>query len=206
MPLLTDTDEIEERFEEDFERLEKGIRLLKAQYNRYFIGSADRPPKELQATLATIIHRQSAAGATTGRRTADHFRFNAVVSNFHVLTEMWSRNVRAAEEGRGGTLAARRATASAAAPAQAREQEIFRTRLSVANSDPRDEHWQGLYSSYLQAAQDPTGKPPSLSYQRFYERLEARMRRHGEQTGRAELTCRIVVVDSRPILKLGSGS
>lgn len=203
MPSPTATDEVEARFEEDLERLEKGIRLLRAQYNRYFVGSADRPPRELQATLATIIHRQSAAGVSTSRRTADHFRFNSVVSNFHVLTEMWTRNVRAAEEGRGGTLRARRGTRPSAGTG---EREIFRAHLSATDSNPRDERWQRLYSSYLQAAQEATGKAPSLSYQRFFERLHDRVCRYAEQTGQAELTCRIVVVDSRPILKLGSGT
>ena len=206
MPFPTVTDDVEARFDEDLERLEKGIRLLKAQYSRYFVGSADRPPRELQATLAAIIHRQSAAGATTGRRTADHFRFNSVVSNFHVMTEMWNRNVRAAEEGRGGAVTARRGKATTTAPAPAGEREVFRAHLSAADSHPRDKRWQSLYSSYLQAAQDATGKAPSLSYQRFYERLHERVCRYAEQTGRAELTCRVVVVDNRPILKLGSGS
>ena len=208
MPTPSATDDTEARFEEDLERLDQGMRVLKAQYNRYFVGSAERPPRELQATLAAIIHRRSAAPGSPGRRTADYFRFNSMVSNFHVLTEMWNRNVRSLEEGRGDSLVVRRAraTTATATPAATGEREVYRTCVSATTAQPGDERWQGLYASYLQAAEKASGHTASLSYQTFFDRLQDRVRQYSERTGKVELTCRVVVVDDRPVLKLGSGA
>ncbi|MFQ5719020.1 MAG: hypothetical protein ACE5IK_05690 [Acidobacteriota bacterium] len=195
------------RFEEDLERLEQGLRALKASYNRYFIGALDRPPVELQSTLAGIIRRQTAAGAVASRRTSDHFRFNTIVSNFQVLTEMWNRNVKGVEEGRGPAAKARaRATGTGLTSAPRTERELTRATVHAGKSTPDDATWKNLYSSYLTAVQETGREVPSLPYRVFYERMRDRTLRYAQRTGHADLTCRVVIVDNRPILKLGSGS
>lgn len=196
----------EERFEEVLERLERGLKSLRMDYNRYFIGVRDRPPLDLQMTLAAIIHRQTASGTASTRRTSDNFRFNSIVSTFHVLTEMWNRNVRNREEGRSAGQPGQDRGAAAGADAGEKQagQEIFRTRLSANDSNAEGEELRGLYASYVQAVQETGRSTASLSYQTFCERVESRMRSYAKRTGHPEVTCRLVVVDSRPILKLGS--
>ena len=82
-------------FDEEMHRLDEGLKALQIEYNRYFTGALDRPPTELQASLATIIRDHN--NPPEGRRTAEQFRFSSLVSRYHILIEMWNRNVRQIE-------------------------------------------------------------------------------------------------------------
>jgi hypothetical protein len=187
-------------FDEDMSRLDEGLKALHIEYNRYFTGVLDRPPVELQAGLASIIREHNTP--PDGRRTAEQFRYNALVSRFQVQIEMWNRNVRNIEEGRPSVLDRRdRQAAPANRPA---EQEIFRTQMRPGDSAPDNPALHKLYKSYLSAADRGQGLAGAISYRSFYSQIQKRLSRCQEKNGDRAVVFKVVLVDNRPLLKLKS--
>ena len=187
-------------FDEDMHRLDEGLKALHIEYNRYFTGALDRPPVELQAGLASIIREHNTP--PDGRRTAEQFRYNALVSRFQVQIEMWNRNVRNIEEGRPSVLDRRdRQAAPASRPA---EREIFRTQMRPGDSAPDNPALHKLYKSYLSAADHGQGLAGAISYRSFYTQIQKRLDRCQEKNGDRAVEFKVVLVDNRPLLKLKS--
>lgn len=189
-------------FDEDMHRLDEGLKSLQIEYNRYFTGALDRPPVELQTSLANIIRDHN--NPPEGRRTAEQFRFSSLVSRYHILIEMWNRNVRQIEEGRPSVLDRREATAEARTkPA---EKELFSTRVSPGESAPDNPAFHKLYKSYLSAADKGEGMAGAISYRSFFSQVNQRMERCQEKNGGKAVVFKVVLVDNRPLLKLKSSS
>jgi hypothetical protein len=185
-------------FEAEMQKLDEGIQALKIEYNRYFTGALERPPYGLQSSLEAIIRRHSVP--VQGRRTAEQFRFNSLLSQFRVLTEMWNRNVRHIEEGRPSPL--QRRDQEAPVERVEKERELYRATVSLDDSSPQSRTLQDLYRSYVHlAASDRASK---VSYGSFYNTIHARIERYQERTGARSVIFRIVLVDNRPVLKLRS--
>jgi len=66
--------------EEDINRLNHGIRLLKVQYDQYFAGGLPRPPLELRWQLEKIIKRHENTRKLT---VTQRFQFNTLVGRFN---------------------------------------------------------------------------------------------------------------------------
>lgn len=90
MPDLNET-------EEALNRIEVGIRQLKVQYDMFFSGAMPRQPfetrKELEIQIKTL-------GDTRMQRFADRYRYNSLAAKYQSMTELWSKMIRAKEEGR----------------------------------------------------------------------------------------------------------
>lgn len=83
--------------QEDIERLDHGIKLLKVQYDQYFSGALNLPPFELRAEVEKIIRRYT---NTTFQQSSQRFHFNSLVSRFNTFAELWAKCLRLKEEGR----------------------------------------------------------------------------------------------------------
>lgn len=75
---------------------EESIRLLKLEYDRYFVGANDMPPIPTQEAL------QRAARSLRGqvRGAVDRFRLSSLEARLNSYVEMFNRRVRNIEEGR----------------------------------------------------------------------------------------------------------
>lgn len=189
-------------FDDDMHRLKEGIKAMQVAYNRYFTGALDRPPVEMQSSLSAIIREHTIN--TEGQRTADRFRLNALVSRFHILTEMWNRNVRQMEEGRPAALDRRGTQVDVSK--KSGDRELYRARFQAGRSSPENPQMQKLYESYLLAIKAGDTSKGSLSYRNFYAQVHRRMEKCQEKTGCAEMMLRVLLVDNRPVLKVKSTS
>jgi hypothetical protein len=188
-------------FESDMRELDEGISALKIEYNRYFTGALERPPFDLQASLERIVRRH--ASPVHGRRTAEQFRYNSLVSQFRVLTELWNRNVRNIEEGRPSVLQKREEEApTRPADAGKAEREVYRGAVSTNDPGSGNRTLQELYQSYVQTTGNNGNK--SVSYESFHKQIQSRVESYQARTGTRKVVLRIVLVDNRPVLKLGS--
>jgi hypothetical protein len=188
-------------FESDMKELDEGIRALKIEYNRYFTGALERPPYDLQTNLENIVRRH--ASPVHGRRTAEQFRYNSLVSQFRVLLELWNRNVRNIEEGRPSVLQKRDDEApTRGADPERGEREVYRGAVSADDPDTEHHTMQELYQSYMQVT-DGNGKR-NVSYESFHNQIHNRLESYQARTGTRKVVLRIVLVDNRPVLKLGS--
>jgi hypothetical protein len=189
-------------FDDEMHRLSEGLKALQVAYSRYFTGALDRPPVELQSSLAAIIREHTVD--TEGQRTSERFRFNTLVSRYHILTEMWNRNVRQIEEGRPTALD-RRST-QVQGRRSTGEREVYRARFQAGRSSPEDPAMQKLYESYLSAAKTGGDVKGTLSYRSFYSQVHRRLEKCQEKNGCSEVMLRVVLVDNRPVLKVKSTS
>jgi hypothetical protein len=75
---------------------EEGIRTLKVEYDKYFVGANDLPPHAAQESLSKTARdlRSQMRGAV------DRFRLSSLEARLNSYVEMFNRRVRAVEEGR----------------------------------------------------------------------------------------------------------
>ena len=85
--------------DEELTKLEDDIRRLKIEYEVYFNGSTDRPPRDLVFRVETFIKRYAAdqSELNFGQR----YKLNALAQKYAVQNALWKRRLMEKEEGRG---------------------------------------------------------------------------------------------------------
>jgi hypothetical protein len=85
--------------DEELTRLEDDIRRLKIEYEVYFNGSTDRPPRDLVFRVESLIKRYTAdqSDLNFGQR----YRLDALAQKYAVQNALWRRRLMEKEEGRG---------------------------------------------------------------------------------------------------------
>jgi len=86
-------------FDEELSKLEDDIRRLKIEYEVYFNGSSDRPPRDLVFRIETFIKRNTAdqSELSFGQR----YKLNTLAQKYAVQNALWKRRLMEKEEGRG---------------------------------------------------------------------------------------------------------
>src|SRR5262245_8156190 len=90
--------EIKSDFDREMSRLETEIKRLEVEYNMFFAGRLPRLPWETRARVEQLVKRYDRMNLPN---TAQRFRFGTVQARFMAFCELWERNLRAKEEGRG---------------------------------------------------------------------------------------------------------
>src|SRR4029453_19261345 len=85
-------------FNREMSRLEAEIKRLEVEYNMFFAGRLPRLPWETRARVEQLVKRYDRMNLSN---TAQRFRFGTVQARFMAFCELWERNLRAKEEGRG---------------------------------------------------------------------------------------------------------
>jgi len=168
-------DVVSPELEADLGRLESGIRQLKIQYDMFFAGSVPRQPLELRSELERIIRRHS---VTPIRRYASRFHFNALVSRFNSLSELWAKTLRGLEEGdRPAPAVADRASSS----------EHIVARCTVANPTAERDILKLLHGRLIDARKKSGEPTDKLSFEAFVATIssEVASSRRAATRGRA---------------------
>ena len=101
--------------DDELDRLEEDIRVLKNKYDQFFSGISKVPPMIERHAIERFIHELNKQKIRdNGRR----FRLSTLVSKYNQFREMWARRMREREEG-PLDYRRRQAALSAPAPAQA---------------------------------------------------------------------------------------
>src|SRR5260221_14645366 len=82
--------------EEELEKLEEDIRILKNKYDQFFAGISKYPPMRDRRMIEIFVHELSKQKI---RGNARRFRLSTPLSRFNQLREMWARNMRDRQEG-----------------------------------------------------------------------------------------------------------
>lgn len=80
----------------DLDTLDRGIRKLRVEFERYFNGALDLPPSEFQNQVERLI-RELRGNLNSA---VDRFRFNSLEARYNSYVEMFNRRLRDFEEGR----------------------------------------------------------------------------------------------------------
>jgi hypothetical protein len=179
--------------EGDIARLETALKQLKVQYDMFFAGALARQPLELRREVERIIrrHRNSPMPKYHHR-----FHFNALVSRFNSLSELWGKTVRTLEEGD-------RRTHAGLETGGLRERLLARCLVGDPRAD--DKSMRGLYDRYLDARRENGQEKQPPSFQKFLRGVTNQTRRLQKESGCAEIELRLVVRDQKVQLKARPG-
>jgi hypothetical protein len=83
--------------EEDLTRIERSIRELQIVWEKFFGGIEKRPPNEMKTRLEALI--RGYAGSEI-RNNMHRFRYQTLTARYSTFNELWSKRLRAIEEGR----------------------------------------------------------------------------------------------------------
>jgi hypothetical protein len=83
--------------DEELNTLDKMIRQLQIEWDKFFGGLERKPPNELKGKVEAFI-RKYAFGEI--RNATDRFRYQSLTTRFNILGEYWNKRLRAMEEGK----------------------------------------------------------------------------------------------------------
>ena len=82
---------------EDLDLLEKSIRQLQIEWEKFFGGVEKKPPTDLRARVEALIKKYAYAEI---RNNGERFRYQTLSSRYATFNELWNKRMRAIEEGR----------------------------------------------------------------------------------------------------------
>ncbi len=85
--------------DEELSKLEDDIRRLKIEYEVYFNGSSDRPPRDLVYRVENLIKRYT--GDQVNLKFGQRYKLNSLAQKYVVQSSLWKRKLTEKEEGRG---------------------------------------------------------------------------------------------------------
>jgi len=83
--------------EQDLVALEGMMRQLQIEWDKFFGGVEKKPPTDLRSKVEGLIRRYSNAEM---RNNFERFRYQTLASRYATFNELWSKKLRAREEGR----------------------------------------------------------------------------------------------------------
>ena len=167
--------------EEAIDRLDRDIRRLKIDFERFFNGNLKVPPELLRQSISTQIQELRSRHIRTF---ALRFRVNNLEARFHIFSVFFARRLRAMEWGAGG------AASSATAGFDPREGVIL-------GENPEPEAVRALYRELCRARQ----AAPAADFTQFQAYLAKRVAQIRSKTGCSHVRFRIASEGGRVKLK-----
>ena len=85
--------------DEELTKLEDDVRRLKIEWEVYFNGASERPPRDMVYRVETYIKRRTADQADLNF--SQRYKLNALAQKYAVQNALWKRRLMEKEEGRG---------------------------------------------------------------------------------------------------------
>lgn len=83
--------------EDDLAQLESSIRQLQIEWDKFFGGVERKPPNDLKTRVEAMVRKHANAEI---RNNAERFRYQNLTARYNTLNELWTKRLRAMEEGR----------------------------------------------------------------------------------------------------------
>ncbi len=158
------------------------IRLLRREFERYFAGANDLPPREMEMKVLAQINSLKIGV----RSAADRFRVSTLEASFSSYREMYGRKVRDLEEGR-----IQKTTRRPSSPVLPDVFEGVRVKDSVS-PEAALSLYRALYSH---------SDAPPVGLQQFQRYLGQQLSRIRDQTGCEGVVFRLTETDGKRRLK-----
>jgi hypothetical protein len=193
---------------EDLEAIEKAIRRLQIEWDKFFSGLERKPPQDLKMRVEALL-RQHANSEI--RNNTDRFRYQTLTAKYNTLSELWSKRLRAKEEGKIFGVHGLKADilppapppppepvhAAAPRPPAARAQE---TEIRVKNPERDGAAVQALYHRFL-AERQRSGENAPVKYESFQKLIGQQTQRLLSEKGGQAVDFRLETKDGKVSLK-----
>lgn len=162
------------------EQLERDLRQLHVDFNRYFAGGLELPPELFRDEIAQRLRRLRAQGV---QGAADRFRLNAVTDRFNTLNELFNRRLREEQETPSRTMT--------------EEEPLPDVRLGVlVDGRPSTAALRALYEALYSGRAEPRSGFPGFRDQLLDQVQSLRVR-----TGCRHVKLRVAAGEEKPLLK-----
>lgn len=190
---------------EDLDLIEKSIRQLQIEWEKFFGGVERKPPTELKARVEALIRRNVDAEI---RNNTERFRYQSLTARYNTFNELWGKRLRALEEGRpmgihGAHLHAHPQPATAGTdPAPRPRGEVPRRGGEVRVSDPQHdtEAVRQLYQSFVEARRQ-AGESAAVKFESFQKLIGQQASRILSERGASAVDFRLETRDGKVSLK-----
>ena len=192
---------------EDLDILEKSIRQLQIEWEKFFSGLERKPPVDLRTKLENMIRRYSNAEI---RNNAERFRFQNLASRYQAFSELWAKRLRAMEEGRPVGLHGKAAAMAAPPPppmppplpahhlAAAAARATNEVRVKDASADT--EAVRSLFNRFLEARKQ-SGEGGAVKFESFQKIIAQQSTRILSEKGASAVDFRLETKDGKVSLK-----
>lgn len=188
--------------DEDLDLLEKSIRQLQIEWEKFFGGVEKRPPNDLQLKVERLV-RQYAYSEI--RSNTDRFRYQTLTARFNTFNELWGKRLRAIEEGKPlgvHGLKADTLPPPKPAPAETPKPAAPRPAGEVRVQSPeRDlEAVRALYAHFMEARK-ATGEAGAVKFESFQKLIAQQASRILQEKGAQAVDFRLETRDGKVSLK-----
>jgi hypothetical protein len=194
-------------FADELDQLEGQLRRLQIEWEKFFGGQERRPPTDLQAKLETAIRRHA---GTDIRNLAERFRYQAITSRFTTFNELWTKRLRANEEGRPLGFHGRLAALATPAASVPEPPAAVPSAPQTPRPSPEREHRvadptrdvasvRALYDTFA-ASRRGTGEAP-VRYETFEKLVAQQAQRLIAEKGARAIDFRVETKDGKVSLK-----
>ncbi len=180
-----------ESFEDEIAVLERGLKALQVEYERFYTGDLKLPPVDTRRRIDDLLRRMASVNV---ERAADRFRLQNIQSRYRSLIELWEKRLAARDEGRPGVGRPARTArvASAAPPAAGGDAE---TSTAVRARERRT--LMPLFERFCEARRALGEDVSRLRYERFEELLKRQAAEIRKATGARRLVFEVQTIDGR---------
>jgi hypothetical protein len=191
---------------EDLDQLENSVRQLHIEWDKFFGGVERKPPNELKAKVEALIRKYAYAEL---RNNAERFRYQALSSRYNTFNELWTKRLRAMEEGRPLGVHGARAAALPPPPPEAPAAPAARPRAAagagagevrVRDAVADAGAVKALYESFLQARK-ATGESAAVKFENFQKLISQQAAKILTDKGAQAVDFRLETKDGKVSLK-----
>ena len=190
---------------EDLDVIEKSIRQLQIEWEKFFGGVERKPPVDAKARLDALFRRYANAEI---RNNTERFRFQNLTSRYQTFSELWAKRLRAMEEGRPMGLhgkAAAMAMPPLPPPVPMEERLASAARAGsneVRVKDPSadTEAVRALFDRFLEARKQ-AGENAAVKFESFQKIIAQQSTRILNEKGASAVDFRLETKDGKVSLK-----
>ena len=185
--------------EKELVELDKGIRALRIDYDRYFTGDLKTPPIARRRQLETLLrYLRNIEVDKAGER----FRLGSLLARYNSLTELWEKKQVAKDEGRLTIFGRPNPPAGTAAPPppaapSSSSQPSPGDTSGPGSVQPKRVDFTPLFQRYVAARQGAGEDVARLKYEKFEELVRKQAEEIKRRTGAKRLVFEVQTVDGK---------
>lgn len=187
--------------DDDLDVLEKSIRQLQIEWERFFSGIERKPPVDTRTRVEAMVRRYSNAEI---RNNVERFRFQSLATRYQTFAELWAKRMRAMEEGRPLGLHGKAAAMAAPPPHPAAPILAAAGRTSnevrVRDASADTEAVRSLFDRFLEARKE-AGESGAVKFESFQKIIAQQSTRILTEKGASAVDFRLETKDGKVSLK-----